>query len=220
MDKRIIICLGRQHGSGGREVGRKLAEALGIEFYDKRLLEEVASVEDINLKQIEQLDETTLSIGSLGFPMGLRNPYIPEYDAGFYVLSDRIYQAIAKQIRLAADRGSCVIVGRVASEILKDDPDMISVYIHASEESKIKRLVETLEVSERDARRIMKRTDRNREHYHNYYGSLKWGEAASHDISISTSRFGIDGTVSRLARMLTGEVQTEEDQAEEQNLLR
>ncbi len=130
---------------------------------------------------------------------------MPEYDAGFYVLSDRIYQAIAKQIQVAAAKGSCVIVGRVANEILKDDPDMISIFIHASEESRIKRIMETDDVNEKDAKRIIKKTDRNRENYHNYYGNRKWGDAASHDISISTSKFGIEGATDRLARMLVEE---------------
>lgn len=205
MSKRLIICIGRQHGSGGRQVGRLLAERLGIDFYDKRLLEEVARTEHLSIEELERHDEKSLSLTSLGFPMGLRNPYVPEYDAGFYVLSDRIYQSIAKQILSAAERGSCVIVGRVANEILKDDPDMISIFVHASEEERIRRVMETDEVGEKDAKRIIKKTDRNRENYHNYYGTHKWGDAASHDLAISTSKFGIEGAVDRLVRMLVVE---------------
>lgn len=203
MKQRLIICIGRQHGSGGRVLGRMLAERLGIDFYDKRLLEEVARAEHMSMEELEQHDEKSMTLTSLGFPMGLRNPYIPEYDAGFYVLSDRIFHAIAKQIMAAAERGSCVIVGRVANEILKDDPDMISIFVHATEEDRVRRIMETDDVSEKDAKRIIKKTDRNRENYHNYYGTRKWGDASSHDISISTSRFGIEGSVDMLVRMLS-----------------
>ncbi len=202
MSKRLIITIGRQHGSGGRTLGRLLAEHLGIEFYDKRLLEEVAHSENYNLEDLEKHDEKPLSFTALGFPMGLRNPYVPEYDAGFYVLSDRIYQAISGQIIKAANTASCVIVGRVADEVLKDDPDLVTIFVHGDEEDRIKRIMESDDASEKDARRIIKKTDKNREHYHDYYGTKKWGEADSYDICISTSRFGIEGAASILAKML------------------
>lgn len=195
MDGRKIICISREHGSGGREVAEGLALRLGVPCYDKKLLEKISSEYGVSEKTLEEADEKILSWAAMGFPMGIRNPYKADYDTTYYVMNDRMFDMQARTIRRIASEGSCVIVGRAAQEVLKGDPDMVSVFVHASLEDRIERIVR-LEGCERSkAERLIRDTDRNRANYHNFYSSRKWGRCSSYDFSVSTSRFGAEGAI-------------------------
>jgi cytidylate kinase len=202
MEKRVIICISREYGSGGRVVGEKLAQALGIPCYDKKLLEKAAIQHGISEELIADVDEKPASWSSMGFPMGLRNPYKADFDAVFYVLNDKIFNIQAQTIKTIAAEGPCIIVGRVAEEVLKDDPDMISLFVHAKLADRIKRIMTIENVEEEKAAQMIRKTDKNRANYHNYYSSKKWGLCSSYDLAISTSRFGIDGAVKAILKLL------------------
>ncbi len=195
MDGRKIICISREHGSGGREVAEGLASRLGIPCYDKKLLEKVSSDFGVAEKTLEEADERILSWASMGFPMGIRNPYKADYDTTYYVMNDRLYDMQARTIRKLASEGSCIIVGRAAQEILKDDPDMVSVFIHAELEDRIKRIMRLQGCERSRAERLIRDTDRNRANYHNFYSDRKWGRCSSYDFSLSTTGFGVEGVV-------------------------
>ena len=204
MDKRRIICISREFGSGGRQVATLLAEQLGIPCYDKALLELTAREHGLSQQIVETMDERPVSWTAMGFPMGLRNPYKADFsDAMHYVINDRIFHLTAETIRHVAAEGSCVIVGRVAEEILRGDPDVCSVFIHAKSEDRIKRIMAAEQVDEGSAARLIRKNDKNRANYHNFYSSRKWGECASYDLSISTSTFGIEGTVQQIITALS-----------------
>lgn len=202
MDKRVIICISREYGSGGRVVGEKVAERLGIQCYDKKLLEKTAQEHGIAEELVRHADEKPASWSALGFPMGIRNPYTVDTDAMYYVLNDRVFNLQAQTIKAIAAEGSCVIVGRVADEVLKDDPDMVSIFIHAQKEFRIRRIMTVENVDHDRAVQLIRKTDKNRANYQNYYAHKKWGACASHDFSISTSRFGIDNAVCALLKLL------------------
>lgn len=201
MNKRAIICISREHGSGGRIIGEELAEMLGIPFYDKKLIEQTAREHGVAEEVIQRADEKPLNWADMGFPMGIRNPY-KDTDAMFYMISDQIYNMQATTIRSIAAAGSCIIVGRVAAEILKDDPDLLSVFILAQLEDRIRRIMSRAGVDRAQAAQMIKTTDKNRARYHNNYSDKKWGACDSYHLAISTSHFGIDGAVRMIRNAL------------------
>lgn len=202
MDKRAIICIGREYGSGGRLVGEKLAEKLGIHCFDKDLIQKTAVENGLVAEAISEADEKLVSWSSMGFPMGIRNPYKADFDLLHYALNDKMFNMQSKTIKSIASEGSAVIVGRAAAEILKDDPDMISVFIHASKEDRIRRIMTLQQIDEKQAEQTIREIDKNREGYHNKYSQQPWGKCASYDLSISTSKFGIDGAVNAILAVL------------------
>ncbi len=202
MDKRRIICIRREYGSGGRIVGETLAGQLGITCYDKNLLAKTALAHGVSEETLKDADEKPVSWSTMGFPMGLRNPYQIDYDAMFYIINDKIYQMQAQTIKAIAAEGSCVIVGRVAEFILKDDPDMISIFIHARKEDRIRRVMENEKLDAQKAAALIKKIDKDRAGYHNTYSDNKWGLCSSYDLAISTSKFGIDGAAKAILKLL------------------
>ncbi len=196
MKNRLIICISREYGSGGREVGRKLAGRLGIPCYDKELLSKTAREHGISEAVIESVDEQPATWSAMGFPMGIRNPYQADYeDAFYYVMNDRVFLMQAETIRQIAAEGSCVLIGRAAEEVLKDDPDMVSIFISGDKTDRVKRIMALENVDTQKAEQLIRKTDKKRANYNNYYSDKKWGVCTSYDFSISTSRFDIDGTV-------------------------
>ncbi len=195
MDKRTIICISREYGSGGSEVAAKLAEKLGIPCYDKELVQQTAVDLGLSDELIKSIDEKPVSWASMGFPHGIRNPYRTEYETLFYTLNDRVFTIQAQTIRKIAERGSCVIVGRAADDILKDDPDLISVFVHAHQDFKVQRTSALENTSEKEAADRMRKMDRDRAKYYNYYAQKHWGQCTTYDLSISSSKFGIEGAV-------------------------
>jgi cytidylate kinase len=203
MNKRVVLCISREYGSGGRVVGEQVATQLGITCYDKKLIAKTAMEHGVPEEMIRKVDEQPINWLTMGFPMGIRNPYNAEYyDAMYYVMNDRVFSLQAETIKSIAAQGSCVIVGRVAEEVLKDDPDMVSVFIHAAKENRIKRIMDVERVDHQTAEKLVRKTDKNRSNYHNYYSRKTWGECSSYDFSISTSKFGIEGTVKAILKLL------------------
>lgn len=194
--KPIIITIGRQFGSGGHELGRKLAARLGIPFYDKELLTETAARTDLTKEMIESLDEQptnsflySVSVGSYGFNADVQLP-----------LGNRVFLAMTEAIRDIAAKGSCVIVGRCAEYVLAKEESLVRVFVRADRDARIKRIVEHLNVSEKEAAAMMVKTDKKRASYHDFYCDDKWGASTSYDIIVNSSLLGIDGAVEMLAQ--------------------
>jgi len=194
--KPIIITIGRQFGSGGHELGRKLAARLGIPFYDKELLTEAAARTDLTKDMIESLDEQptnsflySVSVGSYGFNADVQLP-----------LGNRVFLAMTEAIRELAEKGSCVIVGRCAEYVLAKEESLVRVFVRADRDARIQRIVEHLNVSEKEAAAMMVKTDKKRASYHDFYCDDKWGAATSYDIVVNSSLLGIDGAVEMLAQ--------------------
>lgn len=199
MKKRVVLCISREYGSGGREVGQKLSELLGIPYYDKELLERTAKEHSVPQDFIDELDERPLGWLSAG----VQNPYRADYyDAMYYVMNDRVFFLQAETIKSIAAEGSCIIIGRVAEEVLRDDPDMVAVFIHACKADRVKRIMGKQDLTAKEAERLIKKYDKNRANYHNFYSDRKWGECSSYHFSVSTSKFGVDGAVKAIAKLL------------------
>lgn len=192
--RRFVITVGRQFGSGGRELGRKIAERFDIEYYDKKLLWEAASRAGMSREIFEKNDERMPRLigSSVGFSMGYDQ--LPWYN-GEAMMTDSIYNSLADVMEHLADTTPCVIVGRSADHVLRDnDVPKVSLFVHAPMEVRIERILARAEdiKHKNAARSLAEKTDRMRAAYYNFYTDKKWGDAASYDLTLDSSVLSMD----------------------------
>ncbi|WP_026661589.1 AAA family ATPase [Butyrivibrio proteoclasticus] len=192
-----IITIGRQFGSGGREIGELLAKNYGINCYDKELLSRAAKESGFCEEMIQNHDERPTNSFLYNLVM---DTYSFGYNASSFVdmpISHKVFLAQFDTIKKIAEEGPCVIVGRCADYALSDFDNVLNIFIHADEECKIKRIKERFADVKTDdqARDMMNKKDKQRQSYYNYYSSKKWGRADSYDLSINSGILGIEGTV-------------------------
>ena len=202
MAKKIIITIGRQFGSGGRYVGRLLAEKLGIPFYDKELLSEAAKSSGICEEIFEEHDEKPTRSLLFSLVTGVQQHM---GSGSFYMdmpLNHRIFLAQFDAIRKLAEEGSCVIVGRCGDYVLRDDPDTVSVFVKADMPSKIARAVKYYGVEEDKAEERIRKADKQRASYYNYYATATWGDVDNYDLVVDTGVLGVEGAVELIAKFL------------------
>lgn len=195
MDKKIILTIGRQFGSGGRQIGKKLAQELGIGYYDKEIMAVAAKESGLSEEVFERADERTSSGLSYALTAGYSymGMYLPYTDI---LSNDGLFQLQSDAIRKLAEQESCVLVGRCADYILRDNPDLLSFFILDKKENRIERIKGYQQVDESAAKELMIKTDKSRSAYYNYYTNKTWGAACSYNFSIDVSVLGIDDTVS------------------------
>ncbi len=195
MDKHVVITIGRQFGSGGREIGYLIAEKLGIKCYDKELLAVAAKESGMCEKIFEAHDEkpTRSFLYSL-----VMDTYAMGYAPTGYVdmpIGHKLFLAQFDTIKNVAANESCVIVGRCADYALEGNPDLLSVFIHGDMDTRIKRVMDKKNIAnEDDAKDLIHKTDKQRASYYNSYSSKKWGDAKTYNLSIDSGVLGIDGT--------------------------
>ena len=192
-----VITIGRQFGSGGREIGEKLAEHYGIKCYDKELLSRAAKESGFCEEMIQNHDERPTNSFLYNLVM---DTYSFGYNASSFVdmpISHKVFLAQFDTIKNIASEGPCVIVGRCADYALSDFDNVLNLFIFGNEECKIKRIKERFDDVNTDekAKEMMNKKDKQRQSYYNYYSSKKWGRASSYDLCINSSILGIDGTV-------------------------
>ena len=191
MNNTTVITIGRQFGSGGRAIGKLIAEKLGIPCYDKELIKHIAEESGFSPEILADYDEKptnsflySLSLGAYTYGNTLTG--VPEMP-----MSDKIFAVQSDVIKNLAKKGPCVIIGRCAASILKEEADVFSVFIHADAEARMKRVAEYENISSDAAYELLKKSDKKRASYHNYYSELKWGAATSYDICIN-SKIGFE----------------------------
>ena len=194
MGKRNLITIGRQYGSGGREIGQKLADRLGIAFYDKELLVLAAKNSGIHEDLFQAHDEKP--INSLLYSLSV-NPYAAGGIAGVpqLPLNNRVFLAVFQTIQKLAKEQDCVIVGRCADYALRSEPDCLNVFIHAPLPYRIGRIQQSDGLNVADAKERILKTDKKRAAYYNSYADRKWGDLQSYHLAFDSSRVGIDGAV-------------------------
>lgn len=195
-DSRVVITVGRQFGSGGREFGLRLATRYGLKYYDKELLSEAARRSGVARDFFEKSDERAPSFvdGLFSFAVGM-NP-LSYFQGSTAIGDDSIYRAQSDFIHQLAHQESCVIVGRTADYVLRDDPHLVSIFVHADEDDAIERICRREPELTRDkARSRMNRINRLRANYYNFYTDKTWGAAASYDLTFNTSLLPMDQLV-------------------------
>lgn len=185
----MVITISREYGSGGSEIGHKVAELLGIPCYDKTVAELTAELAGFPVETIrESEDKTSMGLDYSGYIYGYglfsTNHFLPIYD--------RISIAQSKAIVDLSRRGNCVIVGRCAAEVLaKQGIPCLNVFIHAPLDERVARLRTRHDITEADARRFIRKNDKARANYHKKYAYTKWGDTRNYHMTISSS-LGID----------------------------
>ena len=188
MDKKFVITVGRQFGSGGRDLGRKIAEKLSIAYYDKELIDVAARESGLSNEYFASADEKLPSAFSYGFsPLG-------SFGYGGGLTGETIFKYQSDVIRSLAAQHSCVIVGRCADYILREHPCCISIFLCSSPEDRIARIMARDQHDRKKAHELMAKADKARTAYYNFYTDKTWGMASSYDLCIDTSVLGIDTT--------------------------
>lgn len=186
LPERFVIVIGRQFGSGGRTIGKIIADRLGIDYYDTELLKKAAESEGIDPMIFKQHEEKKPSV----LKMVLQGAYgIADNFHTLPLSSERIYKIQSKVIQDLSDKGSCVIVGRNADFILRNHPNLLSVFLHSPIQYRVKRIMERREAtSAEEAFDMAMKHDRRRESFYNFYtGEKKWGVAENYHLSLDTS---------------------------------
>ncbi len=198
MKKGTIITIGRQCGSGGHEVGKKLAEKLGVPFYDRELLRLAAEQSGLAPENFDMYDEVptnsllySLSLGNYGMAMG-------QYDMPIH---QKVFLAQFDTIQNLADKGeSCVIIGRCADYALAKREQVIRVFLYADPKARTERLVQQYaDLNPKKAADQMVKTDKRRAAYHNFYADTRWGNPEGYDLMVDCLKTGIDRTVDLIA---------------------
>jgi len=196
-----IYTIGREFGSGGREVGEKLAAKLGIKLYDKELLQQAAKDSGFCEEIFENHDEKPTN--SFLYSLVMDTYSVSGYSAAPFLdmpLNHKVFLAQFETIKKIAEKESCVIVGRCADYALSDNPDCINVFIHADMDIRIKNVSRNLNITENKARDIINKTDKQRASYYNYYTSKKWGDSKSYNLSLDAGKLGTDNCVEMILK--------------------
>ena len=192
---KTVITIGRQFGSGGREIGEKLSKAYGISYYDRDLLTRAAKESGFCEEILQNHDERPTN-------SFLYNLVIDTYSFGYnsssfvdMPISQKVFLAQFDTIKKVAEEGPCVIVGRCADYALDGRDNVINLFIYADDDFKIKRVMDIYDLDENKARDMINKKDKQRQSYYNYYTNRKWGKADTYDLCINSSVLGIDGSV-------------------------
>ncbi len=196
MGSNEIYTIGREFGSLGKQVGLELADKLGIKFYDRELLQEAAKESGLCEEIFESHDEkpTNSFLYSLVMDTYSGGSYssVPFMDMP---LNHKVFLAQFDTIKKIAENESCVIVGRCADYALADNKNCLNVFIRSNMDDRIKRISKRLDVTESKAKDIIKKRDKERSSYYNYYTSKKWGDARSYDLCLNTSQISVEDSV-------------------------
>lgn len=189
MSDKIIITISREFGSEGHEIGKLLATKLGIELCDKDLLYKVAERNGLEVKELVSVDETVTKrflqpYATVGFDYGSIN--------------DKLFKMQSSYIREIADRESCIIVGRLADYVLRDNPDCIKVFVYAPFETRVEIIKNKHGISEEAAKKLVKKMDAARKEYYAYYSNGKWDSRDGKDVLLNRGTLGVEGCVAAL----------------------
>ncbi len=194
----FVITIARQYGSGGREIGLRVGEILGVTAYGRELINMAAQKSGYSEDVLHMADEKhpssllyTLAMGSTMYGM----PHI-RYDAP---INDKLFAVQSEIIRNIAEKENAVFIGRCADYALKNAPAILRVYVYAPVESRIERICERNCISRNESKEIIEKTDKRRANYYNYYTGNKWGRYENYDIMIDASVMGIEGSAKLIA---------------------
>lgn len=197
-----VITIGRQFGSGGRSIGEKLAKKLGTNFYDKELISIAAKESGMSPEVFEGVDEKatnsllyTLSMGVYSFGSGF--PAM-----GDLPVNDKLYLLQHQIIKDIAEKENCVIVGRCADYVLRENPKRVSIFIYANMEHRKEQSIQKHGIDAAHAEHIINKTDKNRANYYSFYSGQKWGMVENFDLCIDSSKLDEDKIVELIAEYI------------------
>lgn len=197
-----IITIGRQFGSAGREIGYKLAHDLDIKLYDKEMLNRAAKESGICQELFETHDEKPTNSFLYSLVM---DTYSLGYSSGTFTdmpINHKIFLAQFDAIKKIADEGPCILVGRCADYALEEYDNVLSVFIHADLDARIRRIARIYDLTDAKAKDMIIKADKKRASYYNYYTNKKWGDSSSYNMCLDSSVLGIDGTAEAIKKLI------------------
>ncbi|MBR2650083.1 MAG: cytidylate kinase-like family protein [Clostridia bacterium] len=200
MAKKIIITIARQYGSGGREIGETVAKLLGIPLFDKQLITDAAAKGNLNEEVIKKTDESaansllyTLAMGSNVVGTSMHFGYKMPINDKLFILQSEVIKNYAKE-------GSCVIIGRCADYVLREEENVFRIFVYGDLEHRRERVqLRHPEIKSTQLIDVINKTDKRRASYYNFYTGNKWGKYDNYDIAINSSTLGIQGTAEMIA---------------------
>lgn len=202
MSDHLIIALNREYGSGGKEVAEKLSKRLGIQAYDEDIAELAAKHSGIRKDYFEKVDEkpTDSFLYMLAMNTFTMNTSINPFDNT--LSSDKLFNKQAEVIQEIADKGDAIIVGRCAGYILREEPKCIRIYLCADKEFRVKRIMESDHLDEKEAMKKIHSMDKKRDSYFGYYAGQDWKACNTYDLTICTNAIGIDKAVDLICQYI------------------
>ena len=195
-----VITIGRQLGSGGKQIGGILSQRLNIPCYDKELIQLASRESGLGKEFFEKMDEKS-SYSFFGNFFGFRSGYVGDCN---YLCNETLFQIQSDVIKQLAEKGSCIFVGRCADYILRHHPRLLRVFISARKEDRIERICLEQNFSEKEAAALIEQTDKRRAAYYNYYSNKVWGMAVSYDLCVNSSIFAMDRIISMIEDWVAG----------------
>ena len=194
--KQVIISIGREFGSAGHEIAERIAKRYGLSLYDHNLLREVADSHNVNPEELEIFDEMK------------HNKFLYRTVKGMSSSpADNVAMMQFNFLREKAEKGdSFVVVGRCSETILREYKCLVSIFVGGDISKKAERVMKYYNMTEKEAREFMKEKDKRRKQYHNRYCEIAWGDSRNYDLSINSSRLGIDGTIQTLIQYIDARI--------------
>ena len=198
-EKKLAITIGRQFGSGGRKIGERVAEILGIKFYDKELIILAAKKSGINLELLDTIDEKATNSLLYTLAMG-SSIYGGSTNVGYDIpINDKLFLTQSEIIKELAEEGPCVIVGRSADYVLRDYPGHLGVFVYADQKARIARVAEREGIGQNAAKDLVNKTDKRRANYYNFYTGRKWGQHENYKMCVDSEMLGAEGAAQLIA---------------------
>lgn len=203
MKTNTIITIGRQFGSAGREIGYKVADYFGIKLYDREMLARAAKESGICEEIFESHDERPTNSFLYSLVM---DTYSMGYSGSAYAdmpINHKVFLAQFDAIKKIADEGPCILVGRCADYALESYDNVVSVFIHADLDARIRRIARIHDLTDAKAKDMINKTDKRRSSYYNYYSNKKWSSSESYELCLSSSELGVEGTAKVIEQYVT-----------------
>ncbi len=196
MSKQVIITVSREYGSGGLDISKILSEKLGVELFDKKLIEEIAKDMGMDPEQLEKYDEKPKNRIATRTVSGYSNS-----------MEDILNEKQAEWLQEKVDSGdSFIVVGRLSNQVLRDNPGVVSIFVTGDEDYKLQRIMGYISADEKTAREEQARVDRSRRAYHNRYADHKWGDSRYYDIIINAGKLGVEETADFLYQYIMARI--------------
>ena len=196
--EKVVITIARQYGSGGRTVGKMLAKDLGISYYDKELLKKASEESGINEGLFAGADETLKNSPLLRITRKVYQGQLIPPDSNEFTSAENLFNYQAKVIKQLAEEESCVIIGRCADYVLRDYDNVLSVFVHAPEDYCIEQAKKKLARSEKEVKKFIQKTDKQKEEYYKHFTGREWSDARNYDLCLDSSKLGYEKCVAEI----------------------
>ena len=202
MDKKVVITIARQYGSGGRTIGEMLAKDMGIHYYDKELIKLASEDSGINERLFVNADEKIKMTKLFKMVKKVYNGQLIPPESDDFVSDHNLFNYQAKVIKQLAEEESCVMIGRCADYVLKDYDNVLSVFIHAPKDYCMEQAAKKVSMSSRELEKYIAKTDKRRAEYYKIYTGREWTDARNYDLCLDSSKLGFERCVEEIQAYL------------------